>query len=167
MLDHGLTELKQDGLFFQNWHYFFLGSLLALQSMNVRYIHRILVFWVAIEMLFLISNEISPYILTGLITTLFIYIAYRKKLLNTLLTGRVIQYFGAISYSLYLLHADVGWKVLSLGKLYFGEDMLPILSLLVLCAGIIVSILVAHVMNILVEKPSIKLAGRLKLAKQS
>jgi peptidoglycan/LPS O-acetylase OafA/YrhL len=164
-LDHELFVLEIEGLFFQNWHYFLMGIFLSLQSRGIRFATQIILIWLAIEIILLGLNGIKAYALTGLLTSIFIFIAVEKKLLNTIFTGYIIQYLGRISYSLYLLHADLGWKVISFGKVYFGEDMKPILSILVLCSGIVISIAAAHILNKLVEKPSLLLASKLRLLK--
>jgi len=165
-LDHGLLTLEIEGLFFQNWHYFFMGILLSLRVRCIRYTNQIILIWLAVELIFLGMNGTNAYVITGLLTSIFILVAADMKLLNTMLTGYIIQYLGRISYSLYLVHADIGWKVITIGKIYFGEDMRPFFSLLVLFSGIAISIITAHALNKFVEKPSMKLANKFRLKKQ-
>jgi peptidoglycan/LPS O-acetylase OafA/YrhL len=66
---------------------------------------------------------------------------------------------GALSYSLYLIHAPVGGRVVNLGARY-AEGALA--ELAVVLAALLVSLGAAYVLHVLVERPSLALAARLK-----
>ena len=71
-----------------------------------------------------------------------------------------IQYLGTISYSLYLFHGIVGWRVLSVGERLTGTSFLW--SLVWLAGAIGASIAASHLMRQWVEIPSIRLGKCLK-----
>ncbi len=90
-----------------------------------------------------------------------------RSWLEELSLGRVLQYLGRISYSLYLTHLLVGSKsarfvIRLLGKRELGyPDMIAILL-----GCIAISLVAAHVMYVLVEKTSVKLSKRVRLEPQ-
>lgn len=57
----------------------------------------------------------KAYGIAGIISTVLIYGLWKNDLLDTVLTSVSFQYLGKLSYTLYLVHPDVGWKVISLG----------------------------------------------------
>lgn len=67
---------------------------------------------------------------------------------------------GALSYSLYLLHAPLGGRVVNLGARY-AEGAAA--ELAVVCVAMAVSLGAAFVLYRLVERPSLRLAGRVKI----
>jgi peptidoglycan/LPS O-acetylase OafA/YrhL len=66
---------------------------------------------------------------------------------------------GALSYSLYLIHAPLGGRVVNLGARY-AEGVVA--ELAVLLVAMLVSLGAAFVLHVLVERPSLRLAARLK-----
>ena len=73
-------------------------------------------------------------------------------------TGRVTQFFGRISYSLYLLHVPIGGRIVNLGDRF--THSLPV-TYLILVIAIGVSILCAWIFYKWVELPSIKFSRQL------
>jgi peptidoglycan/LPS O-acetylase OafA/YrhL len=94
-----------------------------------------------------------------------IAIATRTNGLQRWLRGRVVQYLGAISYSLYLVHYDIGFRFLNAGYKLTGTRPLPALGWFL--AAILASILGAHVLNVLVEKPSVRLAAWVRQSREA
>jgi hypothetical protein len=86
----------------------------------------------------------------------------RRHNLDTFLSSRIFQYLGSISYTLYLVHPDIGWKAISVGKQVFGSEMSSITTLFVFLSALLLSILVAHLFHIAFEKPSLWLCKQLK-----
>lgn len=80
---------------------------------------------------------------------------------STWLSGRLFQFLGAISYSLYLVHGIVGWRVLSVADAKFAE----LNPWMILSAAISASIVAAWLMRRCIEVPSIAVASRFKPAK--
>jgi peptidoglycan/LPS O-acetylase OafA/YrhL len=66
---------------------------------------------------------------------------------------------GALSYSLYLIHAPLGGRVVNLGARY-AEGVIA--ELAVVLVAMLVSLGAAFVLHVLVERPSLRLAARLK-----
>jgi peptidoglycan/LPS O-acetylase OafA/YrhL len=75
------------------------------------------------------------------------------------LGGAVVQYFGRISYSLYLVHMTVGVAAMHL-VLRCGQGM--IFTFVALGAAIVMSIAGAELLNRCVELPAVRLSQRLK-----
>jgi peptidoglycan/LPS O-acetylase OafA/YrhL len=76
-------------------------------------------------------------------------------------TPAPLRALGRISYSLYLVHYPTTWAVQSLGsRLWDGS---PAAALLGMGAALVASLLAAAVLYRLVERPSLRLAGRLRL----
>ncbi len=96
----------------------------------------------------------------GLATVIALYSVGRAGGLATVLISRPIQYFGAISYSLYLVHVTVLGIVTRGGArvLHLGEGW----SILLLPVGVAASVAVAHLLHVAVERPSMRLAQSLK-----
>jgi len=98
--------------------------------------------------------------LAAVLTASVILLASHCGTLESWLKGRVFQFFGRISYSLYLIHGAVGWGVLSIGERLTGRQVS--FSLLWLCLAIASSIVAAYVMYLYIELPSSRLSRRLK-----
>lgn len=77
------------------------------------------------------------------------------------LAWRPMVGIGALSYSLYLIHGPVGGRVVNLGARY-AEG--AVAELAVVLGAMLVSLGAAFVLHALVERPSLRLAARLKPA---
>jgi peptidoglycan/LPS O-acetylase OafA/YrhL len=73
----------------------------------------------------------------------------------------VFAYLGGISYSLYLLHVPIGGRVVNLGA-RFADSLL--LQCCVLLAAIAASLVAAHLMYRLIERPAQKWSSALRYA---
>ena len=88
--------------------------------------------------------------------------AYVIAAFPNLKTGRVLTYFGAISYSLYLVHLPIGGRVLGL------MERIPVIpELLGVLIATAASVIAADILYRLVEKPSLKLASTVSYRKRS
>lgn len=159
MAYHNYISLGINGLFVPFWHFFLMGALISLVFRGVKHSRMILLVWLLIELLFQVTVDLRPSIMAGLVATVMVW---SGNSLGGLLTGAAFQYLGRISYTLYIIHSEVGWKFLSLVKHFLGNDMAPWLSGLSVVAGIAVSIIAAHILHVLVERPSLKLCAKLK-----
>lgn len=160
LLDYGLLAAPYPGLFFSNWHYFLLGLLISKSYSSTN--NTPVFIWLATELVFMIFQDVRPYIYAGLIFSIMLFLILKFRLQNKLLNAKAFQYFGAISYTLYLVHPDIGWKAIAICKNFFHEDLSPLNALTLLSVGLVVSIVTAHTLHKLVERPSLKLAGELK-----
>jgi peptidoglycan/LPS O-acetylase OafA/YrhL len=91
------------------------------------------------------------YALVALITVLLI--------LKSNMSFSIGNFFGKISYSLYLLHTIIGWKLMNLSARYFTSVES---RSLVMVAIIALTIFSAYVMYLFVEKPFLKLSKKIK-----
>lgn len=73
--------------------------------------------------------------------------------------GRVASFFGAISYSLYLTHIPVGLSIINLSEHFNPSYQQKLLALVV---AFVASVVSAYLLYILVERPSLRLASRLR-----
>ena len=91
--------------------------------------------------------------LVGLMTS--ILIALNVSLGN----HKITAWLGAISFSLYLIHIPIGGRLVNLGKRYI-ESQVGELFLSILALGL--SLIVAHIFYLVIERPSQHLAAQLK-----
>ena len=96
-------------------------------------------------------------------TGLAILASLRVRWWNALLIGPTMQFLGRISYSLYLLHLCVGWRAVVVVRELFGASYSTLHAYAAFAIGMAVSIAAASVMYILIERPSIALARRIRL----
>jgi len=160
-LDQELTTLSLSGLFLPYWHYFLIGVLISHVLRGKPGANALLLGWIAIEIGFLALGTIKSYPVAGIVFGLFIFCLWRWKDLDSLLADPVFQYLGTISYTLYLVHPDIGWKAISLGQDFFDGEMSTIASLLVFIMAFLLSMLGAHVLHVVFEKPSLWLCQQL------
>jgi peptidoglycan/LPS O-acetylase OafA/YrhL len=161
-LDQQFTTLSLPGLFLPYWHYFLTGVLISHVIRGKRAATPIFLMWAAVETAFLASGEIRSYPVAGLIFGVFVFLLFRWRDLDTLFSGRMFQYLGSISYTLYLVHPDIGWKTISVGKQVFGGELSSVATLFVFVTAILLSIAVAHLFHVIFEKPSLWLCKQLK-----
>jgi peptidoglycan/LPS O-acetylase OafA/YrhL len=141
------------------WPYFVAGALcywaVARQASHW-YLFLVLAALIASCMRF---GTQSPVII-GVLTTVAIYWAGRTGRLFTLWNNFPLQFLGRISYSLYLTHLLVVVSVQQLGYLLTGDNRPAALGWYIL--SILAAIAVAYPFHLLVELPSMRLAGRFK-----
>lgn len=162
LVDYKLTTVSIPGLFISNWHYFLMGVLVSNALRKLPYSSFILMAWLVFEVAFQVGVSAKAYGIAGIISTVLIYCLWKHDLLDTVLTRGSFQYLGKLSYTLYLVHPDVGWKVISLGKLALHDYMSPLLAGFLFLAGIFSSIIFAHMLHVTFEKPSLWLCAKLK-----
>lgn len=162
LVDYQLIKIPLTGLFISSWHYFLMGVLVCNAIRKLSSANVVLFIWLALEIAFQSNVFVKAYSIAGIISCAAIYVLWRRDLLNTFLTSAPFQFLGKISYTLYLLHPDIGWKVISVGKSLLNNDVTPIMAGLLFILGIGVSILSAYILHLLVEKPTLKLCNKLK-----
>ena len=101
------------GLFVDLFFLFLLGVFArwAIDS-RIALFSFFLAFFVLLFLYFINGEDL---LFVGVVTGLFLFIALNKKKMNDWLSWHWIQYFGAISYSLYLIHDIVGLYVRDTG----------------------------------------------------
>lgn len=154
----GWINYSLPGLFFPYWYIFFIGVLIQWVAENKVKPIWLWIFFTIILVMLIFDFNIE--LLVILATTLIIYISVKHKRLDSWLSNQWFQYFGKISYSLYLIHLVVGMRILNLG--YRITDSLSIVSLIWFTLAFSMSILAAHLMYLFIEKPSLQLSKKLK-----
>ena len=100
--------------------------------------------------------------ITGAIAGLLIYAVAVNGLMGRLGVSRVAQWFGTISYSLYLLHPLVGSRAIRLLATRVAPPWSIWTELAAFGAGLIVSVAAASLFCVVVERPSQRLARRIQ-----
>lgn len=162
LLDLGVAEGYVDGLFISSWHYFLMGVLASNVVQGVRNSEYVFNAWLIFEFILQLVLGFKVYALSGMFCSILIYLMWNFNVLDRFFTSRLLVYFGTISYTLYLLHPDIGWKVMSFGKLMLGGVVSPLQAGVLLLLGILSSIVAAHIFHVLFERPTQKLAARVK-----
>ena len=159
----GLVATGPTGSFIQFWHFFLLGYLAykSIETKNSNY-YKIYISYVIVLSLY---TKININVIASMVTSFVIILSGRNRFIYTGFNNFIFQYFGIISYSLYLSHAEIGWKVISLIKrfLYSDANQLNFYEFIIafLC-GIIASVVVAHLLYRFIELPSNRLSKTLK-----
>ena len=96
----------------------------------------------------------------GVVTVGAIYLVGRARRLGTLWGNRPVQYLGRISYSIYLTHIPITVNLLHVGERFVGRRQMT--SVCCLVATSVAGIGVAHAYYLAVERPSMRLAKRMK-----
>lgn len=100
--------------------------------------------------------------LVGLLTGLGLFLAGRLNRLGAL-SERPLQYFGRISYSLYLVHTVIGGPfAYYFPRRFCGPELTPTQALAFFIAAMVAAVIAAQLMYMLVERPSVQLSRRWK-----
>jgi peptidoglycan/LPS O-acetylase OafA/YrhL len=145
------------------WSYFAFGVICYYAT------HDLLPTWVMVTYtaVFTVATALAgpmwSYMLTGLLTALSLYAAGRTRGLRAWSLGRVTQYLGARSYSLYLVHLQVANFVGMIAMRHaHGTRAMCVLWFAVAAVS---SLAVAELVYWTVEVPSMALAARFKRSK--
>jgi len=152
--------------FLPYWHNFFLGVLACWCILGWLRPVYFLAFWL-ILLVFSVYPGYEINSITTLVTAIAVFIAGMRNSLSSIFSSPVFQYFGRISYSLYLFHPIIGWRVISVGKRYLGPELNPAEASLLFLSGVCVSIAISHLVYRFVEKPSMAVSHNIKLAPQA
>ncbi|HEY0098614.1 MAG TPA: hypothetical protein VGB76_06635, partial [Pyrinomonadaceae bacterium] len=141
-----------------------LCSLALLLPLNIFLFHYLFLFALGILAFFCSSGKIGrrtfvlalPAFCAGLYLTMGAAIAavgaaVAASIVFVPLNNSFLNFFGAISYSLYLLHVPLGGKVINLGARFEGSSLSKILTLL---AAFGLSVGAAYLFYRFVERPS-------------
>lgn len=151
--DHRILLQPHRGLFFANWHYFLIGILAHRMLLKTPGATAYFLGWLAIETVFQSTQEWRAYAVCGIVTATCLLVFIKTETLDYVLTDRLSQYLGRISYSLYLVHADVGWKFLSVAKQKLDVTQ-PIVSGMAVLLAVLICIALAHLFYRMIERPS-------------
>ena len=168
-IDAEILPYPLDGLFVDRWYQFSLGIVtLAFVS---GWLPRTALFlsW-AVVGVFLLVGPVTVYTLQSALTcvgtSMLIVLATRTPSIERMAARPSIQFLGKISYSLYLIHAVIGWRFVSAAlRLMPIEPTVPV-RIAVFLAGVGVSVVGAYVMFRLIELPSRNLASRIAVERR-
>lgn len=148
------------GLFLQRWYSFFIGTSICWTMLGMV---KPIFFWINFSFVLgyaLIFNNLA--FETCVISLLIYSVSYADKM-HSLLKGPIFQYFGKISYSLYLIHWVVGLKIIDLSVRFFGSGLhegYP--KYLLFAFAFLMTILAADVFYRVVEAPSLMFSRKFK-----
>lgn len=108
-----------------------------------------------------LSDDLTVGLSAALAAGLAIYLTGRLGKLGSWFGAPILQYLGRISYSLYLIHFPISYVVMLLGYEVRGTPG-PAEAIVWLGLALAASLAAAHVLYVLVEAPSVRLAARLK-----
>jgi peptidoglycan/LPS O-acetylase OafA/YrhL len=158
------------------WPYFFLGAITAWHHEG-QISSRV---WAAItgatcvalrwsRSRWLTADDAPERIGVVAASALVLFLAGRKRRdglspLQLVTLGRPMQYLGRISYSLYLTHVLVASLTASYAIRWLDQDRLGFVELIALLLGCTAaSVVVAHVVHVVVERPAQRLSRRVSM----
>lgn len=143
------------GLAHERWHQFFLGVLTYWCVSRRAHFAWLYAAWALL--LALVGTPWAPAeALIVVVVSMFVALLGVTSRLGTALNGRVLQYLGRQSYSLYLIHLPIGGRVAAVVAI-----VLP-LQWVTLVAGTVASIVAADILWRVVERPSIAWSKRIR-----
>jgi len=150
------------GLAIDRWFQFFIGVLTWRAVAVPGRMAPLVAAWIALAVAVIAAGATALQFLAIGVSALLIVVA-RFPRWGGILTIRPLAFLGAISYSLYLYHASVGWRFVSVMQLLVPGPWKPATAIGVYLLGIAVSIGVATVLWRLIERPCLKLCQRIRL----
>jgi peptidoglycan/LPS O-acetylase OafA/YrhL len=148
------------GAFVPFWYAFTLGALASWVATA-----RLADGWLAAAVVLVLAATVYAPMetaITALVTVALVYLAVRTGGIARWTLGRPLQYLGRISYSLYLIHIDIGSRVVRIGARKLDTTHSLPNTILVLCAGIVAALIAAHLLYTFVEAPSIRFGQRVR-----
>jgi peptidoglycan/LPS O-acetylase OafA/YrhL len=153
-----ITDLMPRGLFVPYWFGFSAGAITYWTAAG-RLPAWFLLFTSLLLIAFIPFAHGDWFAVTAL-TAGLLYLAFRLRKMDVWLTGRIGQFLGKTSYSLYLFHPLMGWSAQSLAVRYMNQWG-------ALAVGIAVSVGSAWVTYLLIEKPAIRLSRFVNLERRA
>lgn len=153
------------GLAIIRWFQFFMGTCVWWVVSGTIHWSVLVGTW-AVLTAAVVSQGQPPLQLLPIAVTALIWWSYRRDTMATALSNPAIQFLGTISYSLYLFHAPVGWRLVPLASRVVGGDSPLWISVTIFTISMLVCIAFAWLMWWLLEKPSMALSRSFKLPRR-
>jgi peptidoglycan/LPS O-acetylase OafA/YrhL len=152
----GLADLTARGVFLPYWFAFALGAMTYWVTVKrlAPWALLVAIIWTLAAAQF----SHADWFIAASLTSGLIYFASLKGKMSTWLSGWTAQFLGETSYSLYLFHPIIGWAAMTVA-LKFANQWVA------LAVGIIASVLSAWLVNITVERYSIRLSRMVSLSR--
>ena len=109
----------------------------------------------------------SAWELLPIAVSALIFAAHRHDGMSSWLSSRPLQFLGAISYSLYVFHATIGWRFIRLVGVVAGEKPSVLVPVVAFTTGIALCIAFAWLAWRAIEGPSLTFSKRVELPKRS
>ncbi|CDZ80444.1 Acyltransferase family protein [Candidatus Rubidus massiliensis] len=158
-----ITMIFPNGFFLFFWHSFFIGCLTYWTLEEIVKPLTLYLAWLCIAIFAFLGFGQDLWM--GIPASMFIYFVGRRGHLYTLFQQNIFQYFGKISYSLYLTHWLTGFKFISLLSYLLGNNFNKISPILIILLASVIAVLFADLFFRLVEYPSLKLSKRIAIPK--
>ncbi len=154
-----LPENPVFGLFIDRWYQFFVGVLamrcLAERKISIDFVVAV----TAILACALLSDSGLDNGVSAILIAILVVWAGLAGKMGAWLSGTSIQFLGAISYSLYLVHLVVGWRIAKfIGVISDDTNPWPIFLF-----SIVSSIFAAWLLYHFIERPSLNMAKTIQL----
>jgi peptidoglycan/LPS O-acetylase OafA/YrhL len=156
-----LLPLPTPGLFIGAWCMFFLGAAVAWVVAGAS--RAWLLVFVPVAAVLALHFDLGLGVSAA--TAAMLYLAGERGRRDWL-AWRPLQYLGRISYSLYLVHPLVGHRITRWGVRRFGNPPPPLESVLLYLAAVVASLVAAHLLHVLVERPTLRLAKRIRMRRR-
>ncbi len=150
------------GLALDRWYEFFTGVIAWWVVAGVVRFPVLVLAWVANALVARHPDSPVEIAITVSVSTLCLLGATRPGL-DRRFNIRPLQFLGAISYSLYLYHASVGWRVVSLAQHFAGNSLPPLLGVTDMVVAVGAAILAGYLGWRLIERPSLQFSKRVTL----
>ena len=144
--------------FVQPWAYFALGATVCWAYIGRTSSLQATVVATSLFAVAVISKHPEP--IVGVLAATSIYLIGKRDALGSADCGRLLQFFGAISYSLYLTHELVLTYITKIGFKLGGRSFIPALTWIFVAAT--ACVVVAVVAHRAIERPTMRLASRIR-----
>lgn len=159
---HGWIHGVHRGVALDRWYEFFTGVVAWWVVSGVLPLAALLGAWGLNIVLSRHPDSIVEVVLIVGVSTLCL-IGARYPAFDRRFGARPLQFLGAISYSLYLYHASVGWRVVSLVQHYAGMSLSPVAGFATMAVAVGAAIAVGYVGWRWIERPSMQFSRRVTL----
>jgi peptidoglycan/LPS O-acetylase OafA/YrhL len=118
-----VPALPVPGIALERWFQFFLGTLVWWTvSGRIRGVY-LPTAWGCIMVLAVATHGPLANALVPILTSAALVWSYRRDGMATFLSGRVWSFLGKISYSLYLFHYPISWRLARAPTVFFGAEL--------------------------------------------
>jgi peptidoglycan/LPS O-acetylase OafA/YrhL len=153
------------GFAINRWFQFFLGTVVWWVVSKRITAHYLFAAWGFLAGAVLVSGQsllqVLPIGISGLL-----WWSYKRDRMVSILSGRIWQFLGAISYSLYLFHSSIGWRLVRAPDLLLGVAPVPTVILGIYLTSILACILCAWAAWRIFERPFMELSKAVSLPKR-
>lgn len=157
-------ETPLHGLFIDRWYQFFLGFL-AMQC----YLRKRILPGFCLASLLILAASLSSYDsgadngLSVLAVAWILVIASQRGKMSSWLSWSASQFLGRISYSLYLIHPVLGWRLIMTLRELNDWSFTAVQAWMAMVVGVGISVAAAWTMCRLIEVPSIRACREIRL----